>query len=214
MAPDGFDFSFRLTNDPKPFQFSIDGQPQTVRARQWEPVVWISVTPRDPHRQRLDDVAEKEAIGVFPAIVDTGCNESFSIHEWHLEHWALVPLSGFKPEENTRYLHGHACPSIRCDLWLHEPLDSPTAAPTDLKRAIKLEMSGGASVSAIKTSHLFPTQAKAYTGKTNHESVPIDVYPRLPLIGMKTIHSSRLVVSIDGRGGQFRIVRPRRPPGS
>jgi hypothetical protein len=53
-----------------------DGKP--VAVRQDQILLWVSVGKRNQPRS---DAA-------FPAILDTGCNETLVISDWHLEEWA------------------------------------------------------------------------------------------------------------------------------
>lgn len=229
----------RLTRDTTPIPFHADGEEQTFRPRKWQALVWVTITVGDPRRRHLHDLASEHGAPtvVFPALVDTGCNESFLIHQWHLERWVRLPVQSFLAATKPPRLFGHRCPIIRADIWLHRNLG---AAADHSQRAAKLQVSDGVTVSAIRTSQTFPMEAplapqpgtfgrlyNLFTGaqrtsetqtqvvhqwteanlEHQRDSVPFDVYPRIPLIGMKTFATNHLRLQVCGKTGQFSIRR-------
>ncbi len=234
-----------LVRYTKPIRFEADGNEFHVRPRKLEALVWVSLTKRDARRTQLNQL-EARAVAdhttLFPALVDTGCNESFLIHQWHLDNWVRLPLKEFDPAGRAKSLLGQACPAIDADLWLHPFDGEPTAPPSKFEQAYKLVISGGATVSFIRSSRVLPftarltqpslwervvsyfsprsggsaasDQVEGWVGAEmvrNRDSIPFDVYPRLPLIGMKAIHTNRLAFSVDGTTGSFSIQRPPSP---
>jgi hypothetical protein len=141
-----------LTDGISNLSFSAASADHRHRPSKLQAIVWVSFTPRDPEKKSLDD-----SDNVFPSVLDTGCNVSFLLHQWHLKSWADCALGDFKSVGAGTELYGCKCPTIGGDLWLHEHygLDPPA----DKSSAVKLQMSGGASVSSICTHKVFQQKA-------------------------------------------------------
>lgn len=97
----------------------------SIAIKSLQPVVWISVAAP----QVLDLPANSLR---FPAVVDTGFNQTLLIQDWHLESWGGVKLSDLQifPGETAR--HGNqAWPFRIADIWLHaHPLNPSPAEPS------------------------------------------------------------------------------------
>lgn len=225
-----------LVRELRPVRFQADGRDVVYKPRKWEILIWISIAKRDPHRNKHGAGLPLDAV-IFPALLDTGCPESLIIHEWHLEHWLALPLNSFEQTGPPKILMRNQCPMISVDLWLHWPEHGPFKPPTAKDRAIKLQMSGGALASVVRTSSCFPIgkpKEKKKKGPLSFlrrqpsevelelvevwaasaaghraDDIPFDVYPTLPLLGLKTLHTNRLDLHINGHDGVFSLRRRR-----
>jgi hypothetical protein len=65
----------------------------------------------------------RDELPIIPAILDTGFNKSFSIHQYYLEQAAHIPKAWLAHNNNaesseTSYL-GHPYDTCHASLWLH-----------------------------------------------------------------------------------------------
>ncbi len=131
-------------------------------------------------------VADQGQAPRFPAILDTGHTHNFSIREEHLIRWA-----GIRPEMLHLLGHirqeGHRLPLLGADAWIHRnhrgKRDDLLDSPPH-----RLILSRGIAV--------YP-EASAF--------------PRLPLLGLRSIVSNKLRLRVDGDQGNasLRTARPR-----
>jgi hypothetical protein len=87
---------------------------ESILIKSLQPVVWVSVAP--PQVMDLPANALR-----FPAVIDTGFNQTLLIQDGHLESWAGVKLSDLQvyPGESAR--HGNQIWPFRiADIWLHK----------------------------------------------------------------------------------------------
>jgi hypothetical protein len=139
--------------------FRIDRREHSVELYDGEAVVWISVTARNARRTKLTELVDVP-ITTFPAMIDTGCNQTCVLHDWHLTHWAGLQLNTLRARTRPVSLHGQSCPIANLDLWLHpSKKGTPTPPePTDhtrMAQAEKLKLSAGAVVAFMKTASTF-----------------------------------------------------------
>ena len=136
-----------------------------VRVRAHQIILWVTLT-RSP-------VGEPNPTAIpFPAILDTGHNHSFSIHERHLAQWA-----GFRPENLglSRPIRerGQRLFLRLANIWVHPnvPLhrDRLAERPPHLVRAAQ-----GIAV------------------------YPGNEFPRLPILGLRAIAENDLVLNVNG----------------
>jgi hypothetical protein len=119
----------------------------------------------------------------FPAILDTAHTHYFSIQEQHLGRWA-----GLRPEMLRLLGHlrqaGRRLPLHAANLWLHPNVpgerDRLLGRPPQL-----LEIRRGIAV--------YPDEAR---------------FPRLPLLGMRTVRDNRLHVAVDGERQRLTLRTP------
>ena len=85
----------------------------SVSIKPLQAVVWISVAP--------PDVVDLPANALrFPAVIDTGFNQTLLIQDWHLQSWAGVKPADLQtfPGETARYGNQN-WPFRIADVWLH-----------------------------------------------------------------------------------------------
>jgi hypothetical protein len=168
----------------------------------WE----VRGTPVDFHAQQIvvgvsiaiDSVLTfDDDLPILPAILDTGLNQSFSIHQYHLEESAGIPkqtLAHFISDQ--KYLT-HEYDICSASLWLHRmPFErnnngSPTPPPLFL----------GKSNHTIVYKYKKHQLAKHITDNA--------VFPRLPCLGMKALTENHLRFFVEGKGDKsyFRVSR-------
>src|SRR5271166_6791818 len=84
---------------------------ERLPVKPYQIIVWVSVTARNVvdlprHAPRI------------PAILDTGHNHHFSIHERQLADWALLQRN-LLPPRGTIKVEGATVPLHRATVWLH-----------------------------------------------------------------------------------------------
>jgi hypothetical protein len=109
----------------------------------------------------------------FPAILDTGHTHYLSIQEQHLIRWARLRPELLRPLGHVRQ-GGRRLPLHAANLWLYSNIRGERDRLQDRPPQL-LELDRGIAV--------YPDEAR---------------FPRLPLIGMRTVRYNRLHVSIDG----------------
>jgi hypothetical protein len=140
-----------------------------VAIKPFQPIVWISVTS-------AQDLAVPDGSRRFPAVIDTGFNQTLLIQDTQLRSWAGIDPSGLQlfPQERVQY--GALTWSFRiADLWLH-----PNIAASD------------------KPSDETPHCLEAFPGiLVVNEQERIQ---RLPVLGMRALAwaKARLALAFDG----------------
>lgn len=152
---------------------------ERVVVRPYQIIVWVSVA-------RVGDIAPPAEPRRFPAILDTGHNDNFAITPRHLREWAGVSWADLplEPGAERRY-QGVPVPHRRANLWLHpnqygwRDLFDPGMRPALLELDAGIAVYGdGEQVGVEGTTRL--------TG------------PRLPLLGLRALTTSRIKLRIDG----------------
>jgi hypothetical protein len=119
----------------------------------------------------------------FPAILDTAHTHYFSIQEQHLVRWAGLQPGSLRLLGHLRQA-GRRLPLRAANLWLHSNVpgerDRLRGKPPQL-----LEIGRGIAV--------YPDEAR---------------FPRLPLIGMRTVRDNRLHIAIDGERQRVTLRTP------
>jgi len=109
----------------------------------------------------------------FPAVFDPGYTDDFLIHPQHLRRLAGIQLAHLPQPQYYLRSHGRVIPLHAANLWLH------------LNRANQRE--------------LFSTREPYLVELDRGIGVPSDleIYPRLPLLGARTMGRAGLRVHID-----------------
>ena len=203
-----------------------------VSAKSYEAMVWLTVSQCNSRCKNLGD-AEGRSVP-FPALIDTGCSESLVLSEWHLLKWIKQPIEAFSPSGSGKCLHGHLCPAIRINIWLHPFLNSKT--DFDPSAAIKMQTSG-ALVSYLESQKTYKDRrsvpapkkkkiafASMFRGSeappekpdavdtwlarevgSQKDDVPVNIYPRLPLLGVKFLVQNKIIMQTDGGRRLFNL---------
>ena len=150
----------------RPTSVHVQGREVTIRHDQI--VVWVSLAPQDIERPDRNTPR-------FPAVLDTGFNHSFILHNDHLVRWA-----GFQSRQLRRLasvkVYGSLVPQFAINVWLHRNLAGLRDELMD-QSPVLIETSQGVAV--------VPDGA-------NHAN------PRLPLLGLSALRWNRLHLTIDG----------------
>jgi hypothetical protein len=136
-----------------------------ISVKPYQIVVWVSVTSRSvlelpPHAPRI------------PAILDTGQNHHFSIHERHLADWARVERD-LLPQKRTITVEETAIPLHAAALWLHPNQPGFRDRFAD-QPPYRLELQEGIAV--------YPRQGND---------------PRIPLLGLRALVRNKLHFAMD-----------------
>ena len=119
----------------------------------------------------------------FPAILDTAHTHYFSIQEQHLIRWA-----GLRPDMLRLLGHvrqsGRRVPLHAANLWLHRNVRGERDQLRDTPPLL-LDLERGIAV--------YPEEAK---------------FPRLPLVGLRTVRDNDLHIAIDGEHGWVNLRTP------
>jgi hypothetical protein len=130
----------------------------------------------------LADVLEWDAkTPRLPAIFDTGHNHNFSIREEHLVRWAGIRPSAMATLGALRE-RGKTIPLHIGSLWLHANRPGRLEAAED-RRPLRLSIDEGIAV--------YPEDGSGY--------------PRLPLLGLRSLLDSQLHIAIDGVRRRFNV---------
>jgi len=152
-------------------------QGEAVRVKPHQIVVWVSVTVAD----LLEWDPKTPAL---PAILDTGNNFTFTIHQSRLIRWA-----GIRPELLRvlgRIKHNeHRIPRYEADLWLHPNVAGTRDRRPD-RKPFRLELPQGIAI---------------------HADEPGIVAP-LPLLGLRALTGSRLHTMIDAEHREVSVHTP------
>lgn len=110
----------------------------------------------------------------FPAILDPAHTHYFSIQEQHLVRWAGLRPQMLRPLGHMRQA-GRRLPLHAANLWLHRNVPGERDRLLDTPPEL-LEIDRGIA--------LYPNESK---------------FPRLPLVGMRTVVDNQVHVAIDGK---------------
>jgi hypothetical protein len=145
---------------------SLPGRSERILVLPRQIILWLSVTtpevenPGSEHR--------------FPAVLDTGLNESLVINRSHLEEWAGLQERDLPLADDARIrVYNRVVYPRDVGLWLYQNLPF-TNSEVSGTPPLPMEVDAGILIS--------PERNK----------------PRLPVLGMRAIETSRLVVTIDG----------------
>jgi hypothetical protein len=147
----------------EPGEVSIRGERVRIRANQI--ILWVTLS--------LQRVKAANLLATpFPAILDTGHNHTFSIHERHLTEWAglrpdLLIALGTSRDRGQRILLRAA------NIWIH---------PNERGSRERL---------AERSPHLIEA-------KKGIAVYPGDDFPRLPIMGLRAIAENNLILKVDG----------------
>jgi hypothetical protein len=120
---------------------------------------------------------------IFPVIVDIGCNQTFEIDERHLVLWNGTNKRHFDLLQHRQRV-GKRGYDIRCaNIWLH--LD-PYTGPRFKGSKPPFLLSGSDEIVVMDPSTSDPD-------------------PRFPLLGLKAIKDSNLIVVVNGAASHFDI---------
>jgi hypothetical protein len=153
-----------------------DGSLVTIRHHQI--VVWVSITqaapPEFPANARR-----------FPAVLDTGFNDTFLIQEQHLAGWAGLSARDLGML-GLLTVYARRVPLLDADVWLHRN-ETGHRDRLSLHPPFRLELNSGIGVCPI----------------------PINA-PRLPLLGMLSLRRANLQLTVDCGKCLITLRTPRR----
>jgi hypothetical protein len=138
-----------------------------VSIKSLQPIVWISVTP--PQVIDLPDNSPR-----FPAVIDTGFNQTLLIQDQHLKEWGGVNPGDLQlfPGETARY-GSQTWPFRIADIWLHA-IESDNAAVRPIRESYCLETHPGILV----------------VSKSER-------WQRLPVLGMRALAWNRIKLHLE-----------------
>ncbi len=148
-----------------------DPQTDTERyvIRQNQIVCWASLTPENSEQPSGNDIPK------FPVTIDTGNGRNFNIREEQLASWAgltnLVEVFG-----TNVLVNGQRVSLRKATLWLYRNIPGELTYDTNVE-PFPIDFSDGIEV---------------FTGSGATS------FPRLPLLGMRALHVSRLELTING----------------
>jgi hypothetical protein len=155
---------------------TITFRPRHVAFHRDEILVWLSVGLRGEHDpQRISPP--------FPALLDTGNNSGFYLHEHHLVQWAGI-RPAVLPSLGTRRVNQRDVPSRDADVWVH-PNTPRTWQRAPGKLPFRLELVEGVAVGP-------PMADQA-------------VFPRMPLLGVAALRDNGLGFWFDSKAAQFHV---------
>ncbi len=158
-------------------------QPRTLRFGQRhvpflrdEIVVWLSVgLPGERDHQRLSPP--------FPALLDSGNNSAFYLHEHHLAQWA-----GIRPALLdvlvAKRVNQQNVPCLEADVWLH-PNTPGTWERAPGRQPFRSEFGEGMAVGPRVPDQL--------------------VFPRVPLLGIAALRENGLDFWFDSKPAQCHV---------
>jgi hypothetical protein len=138
---------------------------ERVRIHADQIIVWVSLT--------IKRIEEPDPRAVpFPAILDTGHNHTFSLHERHLFEWA-----GFRPEGlgvgGTIRESDERVTLRPANIWVH---------PNQPHHRDRLAERPPYLVGSLRGIAVYPGAE----------------FPRLPILGLRAIAENELVLKVDG----------------
>lgn len=138
---------------------------ERVRIKPYQIILWVSITTRS----LLELPAHAPR---FPAILDTGHSDNFSLAEQHLSRWARLDVTALPQVRRVRD-RGREIPVHAANLWIHRNVpgkrdEFSTGAPwlLPLKQGIAV----------------YPDDAQ---------------HPRLPLLGLRALVQNKLHFTMD-----------------
>jgi hypothetical protein len=139
-----------------------------IRVKPDQIIVWISISA-------IGSAESKPRVPVLPAILDTGCNHNLLISERHLRGWAVVDPGSLRRLRNVRVMN-QVLGQYAASVWLY-PNRSNSLERSTSGQPFSLELSGGIAV--------VPAHDRQ------------DLYPRLPLLGLRAFRPSGLRIAVD-----------------
>jgi len=153
----------------------LPGRSEEVVVLPRQIIVWLSLTK--------PDVLTATASLRFPAVLDTGLNESFVISRGQLIDWASVREDDLPLADDRRIrVYEDAVFPRDANLWMYQNLPFTNAEVSDAPPLL-IEIDAGILISGDLKK------------------------PRLPLIGMRAIESAGLYVTVDGSRQSVSIQR-------
>jgi hypothetical protein len=113
----------------------------------------------------------------FPALLDSGNNFDFYLHEHHLVNWAAI-RPALLATLTTRYINRQPIPCREADVWIYPNLPG-SHQRMEGKPPFKLRMKGG-----IAVGPQMPNQP---------------IFPRLPLLGFSALCNNELDFWFDSK---------------
>jgi hypothetical protein len=138
---------------------------ERVRVRSHQIIIWVTLSRKEVEEPNPSAVP-------FPAILDTGHNYSFSIHERHLTDWAGLRPDMLRASRPIRE-RGQRLFLRLANIWVH------TNAPGHRDRL------------AERPPHL----VSASQGIAVY---PGGDFPRLPILGLRAVAENELVLNVSG----------------
>ncbi len=165
----------RLPFFEKTSTVTVRGAPLRVKGHQI--VVWVSLT--------FFETARPEAgVPRFPAILDTGNTQGFSLRESHLRQWAGIDPRFLSPLGTVRHA-GRTFPMHAARLWLHR--NKPGAR--DLFQDAPAHMLD------------LPRGVIVYPDRD-------PLAPRLPLLGLRVLRRNQLHLYVNAERGRVSLRTP------
>jgi hypothetical protein len=141
-----------------------------------EILVWLSISLRGEHDpERLSPP--------FPAVLDTGNNFAFYLHEHHLAHWAGFRRLGLA-QLGTKRVNQRDVPCHEADVWVH-PNAPGTWQRAPGKRPFRLFLKEGIAIGPP-----VPDQP---------------MFPRVPLLGVAALRDNDLDLWFDSQSAQCHV---------
>jgi hypothetical protein len=168
-----------------PQRLVFQGRELVVKRNQL--AVWMSLSPDN----------KTPGTRLFPALIDTGFGYTFALHADHLHNWSQL-----FPDYEARSVRVNGIAYSRAPrvfLWLYRQW-SNSAQGIAAERPILLDT--GRIGIAVNTQRV--TSAEASAG-----SAAGRVFPRIPIIGMKTLRQNRLSLFVDAWRSRFSLYQGR-----
>jgi hypothetical protein len=222
-----------------PIQFPANGELQRVFLRKSEAFVWLSITRRDPNCPHLKNPATAIPALVDTGCNEGLFIHEWHLANWfdmplgsfdpagepgmvHYQHCPRIRLDV--------WLHPYEGKSTK-----EPPTEFRNAAKMQLPNGALVSVLRYAKMFRVedtppkfrwwKLADWFLRTQAAKSSETNKEiddwgrsahahdtdSIPLNVYPRLPLIGTKLLLANRLVLELNGITGAFSLSQPARP---
>jgi hypothetical protein len=153
-----------------------------VEIKPFQILIWVTLCQKN-------ELAFDNHSSVFPAVFDSGFNGTFCIREEQLRFWAGFDRRVFPALRAMRTNRGSAVVH-KADLWLHG--NTPGTFRPSGRDQFRLELNRGILV----MPPLDP-------------SVPNDLRPSLPLLGMHAFHRNDLRLVIDFKRQFVCLKKPR-----
>jgi hypothetical protein len=151
------------------------------RLKPFQPVVWVAIAP-----STLDSLPQSTRR--FPAVLDTGNGFTFCLSEQQFHDWGGYSLTG-SARFTTKSIRVNSTlvPCLRFNVWLFPNLPGRSSIGPN-PRPIRLPVQPGIAVYRERTPNM----------------------PRLPVLGMKTLHLNDLLLRLDAGRLRLSLERPRR----
>jgi len=156
-------------------EIAIQGKRVRVRANQI--ILWVSLNLRH-------EASPKPIVTPFPAILDTGHNYTFSIHERHLIEWAGLRPTDLKVLTAIRD-RGQQVLLRAANIWVH---------PNVRRSRDKIDEKPPHFIDATRGIAVYPGSD----------------FPSLPILGLRAIAENNLVLKVNGPGREATLRTPNR----